>query len=265
MALIRQVESKPDGWLMEDVNRFDVLEPVREEVQRLQIRSLLAQPLREGDSLVGLVLIEQCESARRWTPGESILLQTIATQVVVAVKNSKLRRLVKSLAGTDEETGLLPRSSYIDCLLSEAARAKETSHALSVCLVEPENPTALVKTLGDAGMQRYMKQVAKTIQSGLRQNDISIRYSPATIAVLFPDTALVQGGLAVEKLRRMLSQVRLDGGKTPAFCAAVCEVPLGPQFDAVDGVTEVINRLEGAMETARREGSKRVQLSKFEN
>jgi diguanylate cyclase (GGDEF)-like protein len=264
-ALIRQVHVKPDGWQMDDVNRFDVLEPVREQVQKLQIRSLLAQPLREGDSLVGLMLVQQCVSPRRWTPGDGLVLQTVATQVVVAVKNSKLRRLVKSLAGTDEETGLLPRSSYLDCLLSEAARAVESSHPLSVSLIEPENPAALVRTLGDAGMQRYMKQVARSLQSSLRQNDIAVRYSPSTIAILLPDTPLAQGGLAIEKVRRVLAQVRLDGGKSPNFCAAICEVPLGPQFDAVDGVTEVINRLEGAMEAARREGGKRVLLSKFED
>jgi hypothetical protein len=92
-----------------------------------------------------------------------------------------------------------------------------------------------------------------------------VRYSPSTIAILLPDTPLAQGGLAIEKVRRVLAQVRLDGGKSPNFCAAICEVPLGPQFDAVDGVTEVINRLEGAMEAARREGGKRVLLSKFED
>jgi len=69
--------------------------------------------------------------------------------------------------------------------------------------------------------------------------------------------------LAVEKVRRVISQVRLDGASAPNFCAAVCDVPLGPNFDTVDGVTEVINRLEVSMEQARKEGGKRVLLAKF--
>ena len=112
--------------------------------------------------------------------------------MLVAVNNTKLRRLVRSLAGTDEETGLMPRSSYVDCMLAEATRARNQSQPLAVCLLEPENPTTLLKALGDAGLQKYLKQVAKALQSNMRQNDIAVRYNPCSIAVLFPDTALPQ-------------------------------------------------------------------------
>jgi diguanylate cyclase (GGDEF)-like protein len=192
-----------------------------------------------------------------------MLMRAIATQVVIAVNNTKLRRLVRSLAGNDPETGLLPRSSYLDCLLSEARRSKDQTQPLSVCLIEPENPHALMKVLGDAGVQRYVQQVSKALISALRQNDITIRYSPLSIVVVFPDTALPQAGLAVEKVRRALAQVRVNGADVSIFCAAVCDVPLGPTFEAVDGVTEVINRLEASLDHARKDGGKRVLISKF--
>jgi diguanylate cyclase (GGDEF)-like protein len=262
--LMRQAAAKPDGWLVENVGQFPTLAQVMPDIQKLGIKSLLGLPLMDKDQPVGLMLIEQCDRQRAWTQGEFVLLTTLGTQVVIAVNNTKLRRLVRSLAGSDEETGLLPRSSYIDCLLAEAGRAKEQAQALSVCLVEPENSAALVKTLGDAGVQKYFQQISKIMQSNLRQNDIAIRYSPCTIAVVFPDTALPQGGLAVEKLRRAISQTKMDGKTPPNFCGAVCDVELGSGFDAVDGVTEVINRLEIALEQAHKEDSNRVHLSKFE-
>ena len=263
-ALIRQAAVKPDGWMMEDVTQFPVVVSHIADLEKLRIQSLLALPLMDKDQPVGLLLVEQCDRRRAWTPGEMVLLQAIATQAVIAVNNTKLRRLVRSIAGSDQTTGLLPRSAYLDCLLSEAGRAKETSQPLSLCLLEPENATALIKTLGDAGMQRFLQQVARALQAHLRQNDIAIRYSPCAIALVFPDTALPQAGLAVEKLRRVIAQVRLDGGSPPNFCSAVCEVPLGVRFDAVDGVTEVINRLEAVLEESRKEGGKRVLMSKFE-
>ena len=234
------------------------------DIQKLKIQSLLALPLMDKDQPTGLILAQQCDRRRFWTAGEVILLQTIATQMVIAVNNAKLRRMARSIAGSDEATGLLPRSAYLDCLLSEAARAKEMSKPLCVCLFEPENATTLVKTLADAGVQRYLQQVAKALQSSLRQNDVAVRYSPFSIAIVFPDTPLPQGGLAVEKLRRLVAQVKLDGAPTPNICCAVCEVPLGLRFDAVDGVTEVINRLEAALDQARQEGGKRVLVSQFE-
>lgn len=263
-VLIHQAVKSPDGWLLEDVTRSPILAPVSSELRKLSIRSLLALPLMDRDEPAGLLLVEQCESPRVWTGGETLFLKAIATQVVIAVNSTKLRRLVQSLAGSDQELGLLPRSAYLDCLLAEAQRAKESSQPVSICLLEPENPTALVKSLGEAGVQRYFQHASKTLLSNLRQSDIAIRYTPCSIAVVFPDTALPQCGLAVEKLRQVLSQLKTDSVATRNFCAAVCDIQLGPNFDAVDGITEGINRLEAALDQARKEGGKRVLLSKFQ-
>jgi tetratricopeptide (TPR) repeat protein/GGDEF domain-containing protein len=261
--LMGQATSSPDGWTLDNVAQAPLLSAVTAEIQKLGIRSLQALPLMDKDAAAGLLLLEQCEAPRSWSPGESLLLRATATQVVIATNNTKLRRLERSLAGTDPETGLLPRSAYLECLLSEARRSKDQSQPLSVCLLEPENPHALMKLLGDAGVQRFVLQVGKALTPALRQNDISIRYSPLSIVVVFPDTALPQAGLAVEKVRRALAQVRADGAEATSFCAAVCDVPLGPSFDAVDGVTEVINRLEISLDRAHKEGGKRILISKF--
>jgi GAF domain-containing protein len=261
--LATQAITRRDGWALDDAMRAPLLAAIPAEIQKLGICSLLALPLVDRDEVTGLLLLEQCEAPRTWSPGESLLLRAIAAQVVIAVNNTKLRRLVRSLAGADPETGLLPRSSYLDCLLSEAQRSKDQAQPLSVCLLEPENPRALMKLLGDAGVQRFMQQVSKILIPALRQNDISIRYSPLSIVVVFPDTALSRAGLAVDKVKRAVAQVRVDGGEGPNFCAAVCDVPLGSTFEAVDGVTEVINRLEASLERARKKGGKRVLISKF--
>jgi GAF domain-containing protein/tetratricopeptide (TPR) repeat protein len=261
--LATQAVTSRDGWAVDDAVHAPLLSAVPAEIQKLDIRSLLALPLLDRDEVTGLLLLEQCEAPRAWSPGESLLLRAIATQVVIAVNNTKLRRLVRSLAGADPETGLLPRSSYLDCLLSEAQRSKDQAQPLSVCLLEPENPRALMKLLGDAGVQRFMQRVSKILTPVLRQNDISIRYSPLSIVVVFPDTALSQAGLAVEKVKRALAQIPVDGGEAPNFCAAVCDVPLESTFEAVDGVTEVINRLEASLDRARKKGGKRVLISKF--
>ncbi len=261
--LMGQATSSPDGWSLENVAQAPLLSAVTAEIQKLRIRSLQALPLIDKDAAAGLLLLEQCEAPRTWSPGECLLLRATATQVVIAINNTKLRRLVRSLAGTDPETGLLPRSAYLECLLSEARRSKDQSQPLSVCLLEPENPHALMKSLGDAGVQRFVLQVGKALTTALRQNDISIRYSPLSVVVVFPDTALPQAGLAVEKVRRALAQVQVNGAQASNFCAAVCDVPLGPNFDAVDGVTEVINRLEVSLDRAHKEGGERILISKF--
>jgi PleD family two-component response regulator len=263
-VLMRQAASKPDGWIMHDVSRFPVLSAVSAQLQKLSLRSLMALPLMDRDQPTGLLCVEQCDQPRTWSASDSLLLQTTATQVVIAVNNAKLRRMAPGVAGADQTTGLLPRSSYLSCLLTEAARAKELAKPLALCLLEPEKPAELAKALGDAGLQQFLLQASKILQSNLRPNDIAVRYAPWAIAVILPEMTLPQGGLVVEKVRRALSQIRLDGRSAPNVCCAICDVPLGLRFDPVDGVTEVINRVEVALEQARQEGGQRVVISAFE-
>ena len=51
------------------------------------------------------------------------MVQAIGDQMVVSANQAKLRSLVRTMAVADEKTGLLSRSSYLDCLLAEANRA----------------------------------------------------------------------------------------------------------------------------------------------
>ena len=254
-----------EAWSYGDVDASPALKPVAAELRELGIASLLGVPLTDKEERVGLLLVEQCRACREWTPGEKMLLEALAPQVAIAVNNTKLRRLVRSLAGTDPATGLLPRTSYLDCLLAEASRAKEQSRPLSVCLLEPVGGPGLAKNSLEPKFQNYLQQVSRVLSSHLRQNDLAVRYSPCTIAVCFPDTPAAQARHAVEKLWDILGKIQIDAGRSFAFCAAICELQLGSGFDAVDAVTEAINRLEVSLDRVREQGEAQVLLSRFED
>ena len=254
----------PEGWSFNDVSRAKQVEPIAPELQLLGVVSYLAMPLADKEELAGILLVEQCRELRRWTPGEKMLLKAVAPQVVIAANNAKLRRLVRSLAGTDLATGLYPRTAYLDWLLYEARRAEEHSRVLSVCLMEPADTAGLSRQFGEAEMQFYFQQVSKAVSSHVRENDIAVRYGPYTIALCLPDTPLAQTRMAVERLLAILHQTSLGADTSPAFCAAVSDLTLATGFDAVDAVTEVINRLEASMETLRRRPEAEILVSQFE-
>src|SRR5439155_10416533 len=82
------------------------LAPIKQFVDQLQIESLLAVPLVDGEEHQGILILEQCGAVRSWRPTDSLVLKTIADQMVLAVNNTKLRSLMKTLAVTDEKSGL---------------------------------------------------------------------------------------------------------------------------------------------------------------
>jgi len=261
---MRRENSHSEEWSVPEVAGLAALQPIGQDLQELGVVSLLGIPLTDKEQLVGLLLVEQCRAAREWTPGEKMLLEAVGPQVVTAINNAKLRRLVRSLAGTDPATGLLPRTAYLDCLLAEAGRAKEQSRPLAVCLMEPRGASELVKNFGEAKFQGYLQQVSQFFSAHLRQNDVAVRYGPCTVAVCFPDTPAAQARRAVEKLRDDLGKIEFDSERPLDFCAAVCDLPLGEGFDAVDGVTEAVNRLESLMDRVREKGETEILVSSFD-
>ena len=65
-----------------------------------------------------------------------------------------------------------------------------------------------------------------------------------------------------EKLRAGMARIRM-AGKPVSYCGAVAEVRLGENFEAADGVTELINRIEGALIQAQKRGGNRTVISRF--
>ncbi|HET7215087.1 MAG TPA: GAF domain-containing protein, partial [Terriglobia bacterium] len=254
----------PEGWSVDDVPASTELGPVAQQLFRMGISAFLAVPIMEKEQKAGLLLVEQCQTPRRWKDNEMMLARTVASQVAIALNSTRLRRLVRSLAGTDVATGLLPRSAFLDCLLAEASRAEDQSRSISVCLMEPVDAAGLSRKLGGAKMQSYIQNVASVVTSHMRQNDIAIRYGPYTLALCLPDTPLTHSRVVIEKLQAQLNQIKVDVDSAPRFRVAVSDLFLSPGFDAVDAVTEIVNRLETAIEDLREQPEAAILLSRFE-
>jgi GGDEF domain-containing protein/tetratricopeptide (TPR) repeat protein len=234
------------------------LDPVREYVQTLNIESLLAVPLMDAGEQAGVLILEQCEP-REWRQPDVVVLRTIAEQMVLAVSNARLRTLMKTLAVTDEKSGLLKRSSYLDVLLSEVRRSLQQQTPLTLMLLHFGKASALVKEVGEPAVEGLMQEIGQTICSHVRQNDVAIRYDLTTIALLLSDTNAKNGFLVVDKMRKVLAPNRVPGtDRNPPLTVGIAEAVLQPHFDPVDIVTEAINRVENALEIARSEGGNKA-------
>lgn len=231
------------------------LQGVRRQLAELSATSLLALPLSEGDDHIGVLLFLQ-KSPRTWNPGEIVVLKTLAEQVVIALNNAGLRRLVRNLSVTDEKSGLLKRASYLDLVLAETQRAMQQATTLTILLMHFGRSSALVKEFGEPAVDAMMEQVGHLFTANIRQNDIAFRYENTTVAVILGETPEKDAMLAVEKLRKLIADVRLPGKDQPvAFTAGLAEAVMKPGYDPVDVVTEVINRAEQALHDALAQGA----------
>ena len=96
-----------------------------------------------------------------------------------------------------------------------------------------------------------IERAGQFFAANIRSNDLAFRYDTSTIAILLGETAEKEAIMAIEKLRKIVSDLRLpakDGVAQPAqFSAGVAEAVIRNEYDPVDVVTEIINRVEQAL------------------
>jgi diguanylate cyclase (GGDEF)-like protein len=233
------------------------LAEVFDVIENLGIESLLAVPLAEGDQHAGLLILMQC-TPRVWGQTDVVVLRTIADQMVLAVHNAKLRSLVKNLAVTEEKSGLLKRSSYLDVLMSEVKRALQANAPVTLMIIEFGKAGTLAREMGEAVVDSVVQQIGQTVQSHLRQNDVAVRYDLTQIAVVLSDTTDKNAFFVADKLRKVLGTIKIPGREQAVpINIGIAEAVMNPHFDPVDIVTEVINRVEAALDVAKATGGNR--------
>jgi tetratricopeptide (TPR) repeat protein/GGDEF domain-containing protein len=228
------------------------LMPLAPQLSALEVNSLVALPLSDSSNSLG-VLVLAGRSAHAWPPNDLVVFKMIAEQVAVALSNAGLRRLVKNLSVTDENSGLLKRASYLDLLMGEVRRSRQQTTPLSVLLMSFGDPSE-AKEPADATAESTMQRLGQLVAANVRQNDLAFRYASHTIALVLGETAEKEGLLVVEKMRRLIATAMADKQLATSFDAGVAEAVLRQEFDPVDIVTELINRAEHALEKAVGDG-----------
>src|ERR1700686_5022307 len=263
IGCLHQATNGHDPLSFENAQKSDALQSARKVVTDMGAASVLAIPLSDGEEIVGMLVLMH-NRARVWQQADMVVLKTLAEQMVIALNNAGLRRLVKNLSVTDEKSGLLKRSSYIDLLLAESKRAIQNASALSVLLLQFGKSGAMIKEYGEPEVQSMMERAGQLFTDNIRSNDLAFRYDTTTIAIILGETAEKEALLAVEKLRKIIAEVRLpakDGsGKGPnaQFSAGLAEAVIRSEYDPVDVVTEGINRAEHALAQAMAQGPGKV-------
>jgi diguanylate cyclase (GGDEF)-like protein len=262
VGVLHQAVEGYDPVVFGDASADPALQGATKAIAEIGATSILAIPLTEGEDKVGiLVLIHRMP--RVWQQADLVVLKTLADQMVIALNNAGLRRLVKNLSVTDEKSGLLKRASYIDLLLAESKRAIQNASSLSVLLMQFGKSAAMIREYGESEIQAMMERVGQLFAANIRSNDLAFRYDTTTIAILLGETAEKEAMLAVEKLRKIIAPVRLPakeaGKEQPAlFSAGLAEAVIRAEYDPADVVTEVINRAEHALGQAMGQGPGKI-------
>jgi diguanylate cyclase (GGDEF)-like protein len=232
-------------------------------LREMGLETALAVVLTDRETLTqaGIVIAGHA-GPHTWRAGETYFLQAIGDQMLLGISHTRLRARSRTLDAADEKTGLLTRSSYQDCLLRETQRAKSQGTALALALVQIDSGPELLRQHGDLQLERYVEQLARAMESTMRQTDLAVKYTSWGIAFILPDTPLAGAQLLADKLRKAGTEVRPPWNSAGVtLSASVAEAVARQDYDSEDIVTELINRAEaGLVETHQRGGNAMVSM-----
>jgi diguanylate cyclase (GGDEF)-like protein len=208
------------------------------------------------------MLIVGHATAHIWKPNQTYFLQAIGDQMMMSVSHTRLRTLVRRMGVSDERTGLLSRSSYVGCLLNEADRARTQGTTLSLAILQIDRGSEMLRQQGEAPLEKFLEQLARSLQPMVRQNDMAVKYTSWALAFILPDTTTSGAQNLVEKLRRAAAGVRPPWDSTQVtLSAGIVEAVARQDYDSEDIVTDLINRAEFTMEETRKLGGDTVVVA----
>jgi diguanylate cyclase (GGDEF)-like protein len=213
---------------------------------------------KETQAPAGMLIVGH-SSPHKWRPNEAYFLQAIGDQMLMSVSHTRLRSLVRRMGVSDERTGLLSRSSYQSCLLTEADRARTQGTPLSLAILQIDRGSEILRAQGESPLERFLEQLARSLQPIVRQNDVAVKYTSWSLAFILPDTTLQGAQNLADKLRRAASGLRPPWDTTSiTLSAGIVEAVAKHEYESEDIVTDLINRAEFSVDEARKKGGDTV-------
>jgi diguanylate cyclase (GGDEF)-like protein len=215
----------------------------------------LAFPLRVGSSDFGsLVLTSDTFEADHVETAASL-----AAQVVVALENARLHRMVERQAMVDSLTGLANRRSLEESLRSELARALRFSDSVCVVLADLDDFKQVNDQYGHAAGDEVLKAFAGALRKTVRESDVAGRWGGEEFALVLPGTDAVGGARLAERARATIEGrgVKMPNGD---LCHVTASFGVA-SFPESHELGEILAAADSALYAAKAAGKNRVVVS----
>jgi diguanylate cyclase (GGDEF)-like protein len=165
-------------------------------------------PLRARSEVMGVFMVDNLLSQQEITPEEIQLLETLAGQLGLAVKNAELYEGVEELSITDELTRTYLPRYFKERLEQECQRAARTGAKFAVCMLDVDRFKSINDTYGHPMGDRVLQELARQLRAVSRQIDVVGRYGGDEFAILLPNTNAEQAMQFAQRLRQKVNELQ---------------------------------------------------------
>ena len=163
-------------------------------------QSILIVPLNIGSKTIG-ILSTQSYQSNMYTKSDREMLELLATNVAIAIENSRLFNEVQHLAIIDPLTGLYNRRKFDELATIEFTRAKRYRRPICAIMIDLDQFKQVNDTYGHIVGDQALSSVASLCKDNLRNIDILGRFGGEEFVILLPETKITEAKATAERLR----------------------------------------------------------------
>jgi diguanylate cyclase (GGDEF)-like protein len=164
-------------------------------------------PLRSRNEIMGVFLVDNLLSQQPLAPEEVQLLETLAGQLGLAIKNAELYEGVEEMAITDELTRVYLPRYFRERLDQECLRAARAGTSFSVCMLDVDYFKRINDTYGHPVGDRVLQELSRQLLITSRKIDVVCRYGGDEFIILLPNTNAEQALQFAQRLRQNVNDL----------------------------------------------------------
>lgn len=250
---------KCEGILMQEfrttVDYKAMWESEKKQLKDRKIEACIG--LKDGEDLVGVLLLGEKKGRKKLDNNDLKLLNSIASVASIAIKNARLYEQAYHEARTDDLTGLLNRKYFTEILNEEFEKNKEGS--LALVIINLDDFKLYNQLYGTRQGDETLKRVAAIIQASVGENGYVARYTGKEFAVLLPKYDVYAARTLTESIQRQIFYMNQQTAdcklKVLTVSAGISAAPY-----AARTVKELLENVDMAVYHVKRNGKNGIKV-----
>lgn len=227
----------------------------------------LAAVVRQQDAYanVPIVLLSSEKSlqtqveAMRFEANDILTTPVPQDYLISAVSNHAQRaRALNQFISTDNLTGLLSHTAFLERLDIELERILRNRHHMAYALIDIDHLQAINETFGHLGGDSVLRSLARLLEKRLRRTDLVARYGGDEFTVVLPETTGSNAVRVLGGICSLFSEIRHHSAETEFLPTFSCGVATIPGYEEAASLHQAART---ALVSARRQGGNRVVLA----
>ncbi len=190
---------------------------------------------------------------------DRLVIGAVASELVVAVENSRLYKLTKRLAITDELTGLANYRHLQQRLDEEIGRASRYSKFVSLLMIDADDFKGFNDTHGHIAGDVALSEFGDLLRNALREVDLAARYGGEEFSVVLPETDGAGAYIVAEKIRESIARHQFADQDGVRNCSITVSIGVATYPTHAWDKESLLREADDALYNAKSIGKNRVK------